>query len=107
MGEFFLAFLIMFAMVMLCIAIICIPIMIANARGICGGEKTAIIVLSWMGIFFGITWFVALILSLIWRGDCVNGVDNLDRLEKLSRLYKEKAITKDEYEKMKQKLLKE
>lgn len=106
MGEIFLTFMLMFLFVMLCLSIICIPIMIANVRGICGGEKTAIIVLSWMGVFFGITWIVALILSLVWRGDCFEGIDNLDRLEKLSRLYKDKAITKDEYEKLKSKLLK-
>lgn len=106
MGEIFLTFMLMFLFVMLCLSIICIPIMIANVRGICGGAKTAIIVLSWMGVFFGITWIVALILSLVWRGDCFEGIDNLDRLEKLSRLYKDKAITKDEYEKLKSKLLK-
>lgn len=105
MGEVFLSFIIMFALVMLCIAILCIPILIANARGICGSEKIAIIVLSWLGIFFGITWFVALILSLIWQGGCIDGKDNLDRLEKLSKLYKEKVITKEEYEKMKSRLL--
>ncbi len=104
MSEFLFAFLIMFALVMLCIAIICIPIMIANARGICGSEKTAIIVLSWLGIFFGITWIVALILSIIWHGSCVAG-DDLDKLEKLARLHKDKVISKDEYEKMKSKLL--
>lgn len=105
MSAFLFTFIIMFALVMLCIAIICIPIMIANARGICGSEKTAIIVLSWLGIFFGITWIVALVLSIIWRGQCFAGSDNLDRLEKLSRLYKEKVISKDEFEKMKSKLL--
>lgn len=105
MGEIFLAFILFFALALLCVAIICIPIMIANARGICGGEKVAIVILSWLGIFFGVTWVVALILSLVWRGDCVYGVDNLDRLEKLSRLYKEKVITKEEYETLKAKLL--
>ena len=105
MGDVFMAFIVMFFLVVVCLAILCIPIMIANARGICGSEKTAIIVLSWLGIFFGITWFVTLILSLVWHSDCVDGKDNLDRLEKLSKLYKEKAITKEEYERMKEKLL--
>lgn len=106
MGDIFLAFVLMFVFVMVCLSILCIPIMIANARGICGGEKTAIIILSLMGVLFGVTWIVALILSLIWQGSGVEDVDNLDKLEKLSRLYKDKAITKDEYEKLKSKLLK-
>ena len=102
MGEVIVAFLIMFAVVVVGVAIISVPIMIANARGISGGEKVAIIILS----FFGITWFVALILSLVWHGDCLSG-DNLDKLEKLSKLYKDKVITKSEYERMKSKLMRE
>lgn len=99
------AFLIMFCIVVLCVAFLYIPIMIANARGICGTEHTVIVVLSILGIFFGLTWFIALILSLVWDGECLTG-DNLDKLEKLSRLYKEKVITKAEYERMKAKLVK-
>lgn len=106
MGSTLLVFFTMFLLVMIVLAIICIPIMIANERGIKGSQKTLIAVLSWLGIFFGITWFVALFLSLLWQGEEVDGTDNLDKLEKLSRLYKEKAITKEEYEKMKSKLLK-
>jgi len=89
-------------------ALICIPVMIANARGICGSQKTIILVLSWLGIIFGVTWFVALVLSLAWHGDgtccCAS---RLDELEKLAKLYKSKVITKTEYEKMKAKLLKD
>ena len=106
MGEVIVAFLIMFAVVVVGVAIISVPIMIANARGISGGEKVAIIILSILGIFFGITWFVALILSLVWHGDCLSG-DNLDKLEKLSKLYKDKVITKSEYERIKSKLIRE
>lgn len=100
------AFLIMFFFVTLCVAFLYIPIMIANARGICGTEHTVIVVLSVLGIFLGLTWFVALILALVWGGKCFTG-DDLDRLEKLSRLYKDKVITKAEYERMKSKLMKE
>lgn len=91
-------------------AIICIPVMIANARGICGTQKTIILVLSWLGIFFGLTWFAALILSLAWRGNdqpCHECGNRLDELEKLAKLYKAKAITKTEFEKMKAKLIKD
>lgn len=100
-----LEFLFFFMIIMLLIGFISIPIMIANARGICGGEKTTIIILSWLGIFFGVTWVVALVLSLIWNGACGIGYTNLDKLEKLSKLYKDKVISKSEYEAMKSKLL--
>ncbi len=106
MAEAIIAFFIMFFIAIVCVAFLAIPIMIANARGICGTEKTIIVVLSILGIFFGVTWFVALILSLVWRGDCLGG-DELDKLEKLSKLYKDKVITKSEYERMKSRLLHE
>ena len=92
-------------------AIICIPVMIANARGICGNQKTIIMILSWFGIFFGVTWIAALILALAWRGEgeCMKCgcITRLDELEKLAKLYKSKVITKTEYEKIKAKLLKD
>lgn len=100
------AFFIMFFIVVLCVAFLYIPVMIANARGIYGTEHTVIVVLSILGIFFGLTWFVALILSLVWGSECFTG-DSLDKLEKLSRLYKDKVITKAEYERMKAKIMKE
>ncbi len=106
MLEVIAAFFIMFLIATVAVAIISIPILIANARGICGGEKTAIVLLSILGVFFGITWFVALILSLVWHAECPAG-DDLDKLEKLSKLYKDKVITKSEYERMKSKLLRE
>ncbi len=106
MAEAIVAFLIMFCVAVICVAFLAIPVMIANARGICGTEKTIIVVLSILGIFFGLTWIVALVLSLVWCGDCLGG-DNLDKLEKLARLYKDKVITKAEYERMKSKLLNE
>lgn len=100
------AFLMMFCLVTICIAVLAIPVMIANARGVGGGTYTAIILLSVFGIFFGITWFIALIMSLVCRGDVFIG-DELDKLEKLSKLYKEKVISKSEYEKMRAKILRD
>lgn len=105
MGEFLIVFGIIFLAMALLVGLIYIPIMIANARGICGGERTAIIILSWFGILFGITWVVALILSLVWRGECGMRESNLDKLDKLSRLYKSHAISRAEYEGIKKKLL--
>ncbi len=104
----FVEYLALFLMFMMACAFVCafiyIPIMIANQRGICGGKRMLIILLAWMGVFFGVTWFAALILSLVLRGDCV--IENLDKLEKLTRLYKEKIITKSEFDAMRAKLLK-
>lgn len=105
MAEFLLVFAIMFVLGLLLVGFLMIPILIANARGICGGEKTTISILSWLGIFFGVTWIVALILSLLWRGECGIGETNLDKLEKLSRLYANKSITREEYNALKSKLL--
>lgn len=104
MLEVIFAFLIMFSITVLFVAFLSIPILIANARGICGVEHTTIVVLSILGVFFGITWLVALILSVVWRGECMVEED-LDRLEKAAKLYKSKAISKEEYEKIKSKLL--
>ena len=105
MAEFLLVFAMMFVLGLLVVGFLMIPILIANARGICGGEKTTICILSWLGIFFGITWIVALILSLLWRGECGVYENNLDKLEKLSRLYRSKSISRQEYDAMKSKLL--
>lgn len=90
-------------------AVICIPVFVANARGICGAKRTIILVLSWLGIFFGLTWIAALILSLVWtpdNGDCVCACNSrLDALEKVAKLYKDKVITKSEYDKMRKELM--
>ena len=93
MFMYFVAFVFLFALIMLCVALICVPIMIANARGITGNEKLIITILSWLGILFGVTWIIALVLSLVWG----NPKDNLENLEKLSKLYKDKIITKEEF----------
>ena len=105
MAEFLIVFGIMFILGLIFVGFLLIPIWIANARGICGGEKTTISILSWMGIFFGITWIVALILSLVWRGECAMRETNLDKLEKVSKLYRNKSITREEYNEIKSKLL--
>lgn len=101
--SLFFVFVLLFAFV---VALVCLPMVIANARGITGGRRTAIIVLSLLGVFCGVTWFAALILSLLWTGGCATG-ECLDNLEKLSKLYKNKTISKSEYERIKSKLINE
>jgi len=108
------------SMVVLCIVflifLIQIPIFIAKGRGISGSELTTIIVLSWCGVFFGVTWLVALVLSLVWPGQRVvegcqccavalNTGDAADRLEKLHQLKKKGIISQKEFDKEKKRIL--
>ena len=92
-----------FIAIVFAIVILYIPIKIADARGIRGGVRTAIVVLAWLSILFGFTWFVALVMSLCCVAEC--DTDNLNKLATAARLYKDKAISKAEYEKLKKKLL--
>lgn len=101
----FWAFFTLLCLCMFFVFLVTIPIMIAKARGVTGGALTTVVILSWLGIFFGVTWVIALILSLVFDGNSYRDVDNLDRLEKLGRLYKEGAINKKEFETMKAKLM--
>ena len=98
----------------LIIAVVLVPIQIAKHRGVSGGELTTVKILSWCGLIFSITWVIALILSLTYKPE--NWVDkqnlpqstnnNLEDLEKLSSLKDKGIISEDEFNKEKQKLLK-
>lgn len=105
MFESFILFVLLLMVIMIVIWVIMLPIMIANARGICGTAKTIITTLSWLGILLGVTWIIALMMSLLWTNKNNPLMDNLDQLEKLAKLYKAKVISKSEYDKMKSKLL--
>ena len=91
----------------LAIMILRIPIVIARGRGISGGTLTTIAVLAWLGIFAGITWIAALILSLLMVGntETVEEIDPIDQLAKLHKLHKSGAITTAEFNREKRKLL--
>ena len=102
-GEYLFIFLMIVVAIALAVMIIQIPIMIADARGVNGGTRTAIVVLAWLSILFGFTWIVALVMSLCCVAEC--DTDNLNKLATAARLYKDKAISKAEYEKLKKKLL--
>jgi hypothetical protein len=102
-------------MIVLCIVLfiylIQVPVFIARGRGISGAELTTITVLSWCGIFFGITWVVALILALVWqpglwldKGETQG--DTADELEKLHKLKQKGIISQKEFDAQKRKLLK-
>jgi hypothetical protein len=127
------AWFLIFSIAILCIValvfLIQVPIMIARGRGISGSELTTISVLSWCGIFLGVTWLIALVLALVWRPekwiekckDCGAGrhcgcgderatssarEDVADKIEKLHSLKKRGIITAKEFESEKKKILK-
>ncbi len=92
-----------------------VPITIAKKRGICDSELYAIKVLSWCGIiFWGTTWIIAIILSLIWKPkNWINKVssndktlkNNFELLEKLSDLKDKGIITEREFHTEKKKII--
>ena len=99
-------------MIALCIAflilLIRVPIIIAKRRGIIGGNLVTIAILSWLGLLLGITWIIALILSLVWSGggeSIARELANLEKLERLNKLKKSGAITQREYDSQKKKIL--
>ncbi len=92
-----------------------VPIKIAESRGISGGELNTIKTLSWCGIFIGITWIIAIILSLVWQpanwvekktpNEKIIPQNNLDVLERLSVLKEKGIISEQEFQKEKDKIL--
>lgn len=90
----------------LIILIVRVPIMIANARGITGSELTTIRILSWVSLFVGITWIIALVMSLVFQPkkwidkeeetDEKEGID-FDSLEKLHDLKEKGVLSEEEY----------
>ena len=104
--------------IILCIIaywIIQVPIMIAKNRGICGSELSTIRILSWCGLIVGITWIIAIILSIVWKpnnwvekttpAETIMPKDNLETLEKLSALKDKGIITDAEFQREKQKIM--
>ena len=91
-----------------------IPMAIAEARGIKDPELTTISILGWFGVLLGITWFIALALSLIYQPKkWVDGTataektssEGMDLLLKLKELQEKGIITPEEFEKQKEKIL--
>ncbi len=106
--ELFWVFLVIGIIVSLIIFVIRLPIIIAKNRGITGEELSTITILSWVSLIVGITWIVALVLSLVYKPKkWIDKDDKLDlnQLEKLYSLKKKGIISDEEYEKEKQKIL--
>lgn len=93
------------------IGITTVPIYIAKSRGITGRELTTITILSWAGLIIGITWIIALVLSLTYQPN--NWIDknkgktniDLDGLEKLYRLKKNGVLSQTEFNREKKRLM--
>jgi hypothetical protein len=56
-------------------------------------------------LLFGITWLIALVLSLTYKSKNIIENNDLDRLEKLANLKERGILTQEEFEKEKNKLL--
>ncbi len=106
--ELFWVLLIFGIIISFIILIIRLPIIIAKNRGITGEELSTITILSWVSLLVGITWIVALVLSLVYKPKKWIDKDeklDLDQLEKLYSLKKKGIISQEEFEQEKQKIL--
>ena len=111
--EIFFFLLIFIFIISMAVFVIQIPIMIAKNRGITGDNLNIIQILSWLGIFMGITWFVALTLSLVWKSSLSISINNddknnfsyLDALDKLNALKEKGIITEEEFKIEKEKII--
>jgi len=99
------------ALIAVLIFIIQVPIMVAKSRGVTGSELSTVTILSWCGLFFGITWFIAIILALVYepnkwisKADGV-GISGVDKLAKLHELKKKGVISQAEFNEEKKKIL--
>ena len=100
--------------VVLLIWLLQLPGAIAEYRGIKDPELTTINILGWFGVLLGVTWFIALALSLIYQPKkWVDGTataektssEGMDLLLKLKDLQEKGVITQEELEKQKEKIL--
>lgn len=118
MGEFLSVLIIILLALSILFLFVMIPIKIAKVRNVSGGELTTIKVLSWCGLLIGITWVIALILALVYQpSNWVDKGDNssagvtkrenksLDSLEKLYSLKEKGALTEEEFQTQKNKIL--
>lgn len=103
--EILIMLMLAFLLVVLVVFLIRVPIIVAKSRNVSPEKIGTIALLSWLGLLFGVTWVVALILALIWTPNILANEDSLGQLEKAAKLYKDKIITKAEFDKIKSELL--
>ena len=59
-----LIFLVVILAIFIAIKVFFLPINIANNKNLTNNERTTIHILTWCGLFAGITWFIALFLAI-------------------------------------------
>lgn len=92
----------------LILILLVLPTEIAQKRGVSKEHRRYIIVLSLLGLLFGVTWVVALILAFVFPSENEkkeNEKDNLVKLSMLGKLKKDGVLTDEEFEEEKHKLL--
>lgn len=93
----------------LLLCILWIPVIISKNRGLDKDQRTGILCCTILGIFFFPVWIVGIILACVLKPKVIEGKKDddtdLERLEKLHRLYKNKIITKAEYDKQRKKIM--
>lgn len=92
------------------IYLIRLPIIIAKKRGVAGADLATISILSWLGLVIGITWVVALVLSLVYNTSVQIKQEkrfiSADELEKLYTLKQQGVLSQAEFDSYKQRVLK-
>ena len=106
-----------FAFLFICVFFICaavwfirLPIRIAERRGLTNTQISVVALLSWCGVFFGITWTVALVFSLVWENDGKSDEKrpiDPDKLLKLNELKEKGLISQAEFDEQKKRMLEE
>lgn len=86
-----------------------LPVKIARKRGVSDSDISIIQILCWVSILLGFTWFIALILSLVYKTKVAVESSNpsacLDALDKLHTLKEKGIISPEAYESGKAKIL--
>ncbi len=86
-----------------------IPIIIAKNRELSTGDVRMIALLSWAGLFFGITWLAALVWAIfgtrIGQMTAPRPADSLEALQKLAQLRDQGLLTEAEYAQKRQSIL--
>lgn len=98
------------------IFMIYVPYLVAKSRDVAKNKRTIIIILGWAGIFFGITWIIALILAFIYEPEVIHATLNtnqyhtslsdVEALERLASLKDRGVITEEEFNHQKAIILK-
>ncbi len=97
-----------FALVLfILIFIIRIPIIIAKRRNLKESDINVIALLSWISLLVGVTWIIALVMSLVYQPPInkQSPSNDLDELSKLFELKEKGILSQEEFERAKSRVL--